>query len=178
MKYEINLLPPPALAERMNIIKKRRQKTIFWSVLVSCTILLSSYGAIWWGLQSLRNSVSDEIFSRNNDKASIIEGVQKLNKEIVLLDQRVSSYTVWTAHIPDIVLAAPQGILISRLELVEETETFVVTGTATHGSAVVVYQLALEQLPWVDRVVAPLQNFARAPEAKVTFTIFHKKPTP
>lgn len=178
MKFEINLLPPSALADRMEKIMRRREKTIFWSVFVSCAIVLMSYASIWWGLLSLRDSVVHETFSRNDTIATVAEDTKKVNREIGLLDQRIHSYSLWTARIPDVVLAVPQGILISRLELVEATETLVVTGTAVNGSEVVAYQAALEQLPWVDHVVAPLQNFARAPDAKVTFTIFHKKPSP
>lgn len=176
MKYEINLLPPAALEARMAKVQSHRKRTIFLAFLVACVIVFLSYGGVWWALRSLKGTVSDDVFLQNKDKEVITDAVKKVNREIVLLDQRINSYTQWTAHIPDIVLAAPAGILISRLELVEESETFVVTGTASQGSAVVLYQAALERLPWVEYVVAPLQNFARAPDATVTFTIFHKKP--
>ncbi|MEK7499455.1 MAG: hypothetical protein AAB649_02520 [Patescibacteria group bacterium] len=175
MKYEINLLPPRALLARMEKIKKRRVEIMFFAFFVSCFIVFISYGAIWWSLLLLQGTVPDEILLRSKDRVTIRDESVSLNKEIALLDTRVASYTLWTSHIPDVVLAAPNGILISRLELVEETESLVVTGTAARGSEVVAYQAALENLPWVDTVVAPLQNFARAPEAKVTFKITHKK---
>lgn len=175
MKYEINLLPPKALAVRMGKIKKRRVEIIFFAVFVACFIVFISYGAIWWSLLLLQGTVPDEILVRNKDRISIRDASVNLNKEIELLDKRVASYILWTSHIPDIVRAVPTGILISRLELVEETESLVITGTSARGSEVVAYQEILESLPWVDTVVAPLQNFARAPEAKVTFKITHKK---
>ncbi len=162
----------------MEKIKVHREVALFTATLTSCFIILLVYGAMWWGLHSLQQSFTDQILSQNKDRATIAERTKEVNREIALLDSRIASYTLWTPHIPDVVLAAPKGIQISRLELVEETETLVVTGTASQGSDVVAYQAALEQLPWVDHVVAPLQNFARAPQAIVTFTIFHKKAAP
>lgn len=175
MKYEINLLPPDAISARMEKIQVRRETTLVMASLASCLIILFAYGAMWWSLRILQQSFTDQIVLQNKDRTTIAERTKEVNREISLLDSRIASYTLWTPHIPDVVLAAPKGITISRLELVEETETLVVTGTASQGSEVVAYQAALEQLPWVDHVVAPLQNFARAPQAFVTFTIFHKK---
>lgn len=175
MKYEINLLPPDAIAARTQKMWQRRGNALFLALLLSCVIILASYGAIWWGLTSLQQSFTDQIVSQNKDRATIIEQSREINREIGLLDSRIASYTLWTSYISDVVLAAPSGIRISRLELVESPETLVVTGVASQGLDVVDYQTALEKLPWVDHVVAPLQNFARAPQATVTFTIFHKE---
>ncbi len=176
MKYEINLLPTQALVERQDNLKKRRERSLFFAALVACCIVLLSYGAIWWGLRSLQVSVADQIVSQNKDRTAITEQITQVNGEVGELNSRIASYTLWTSHIPDVLLAVPQGVLISRMELVEDQETLVITGTASHGSEAVAYQSALEKLPWVERVVAPLQNFARAPQATITFTIFHKKP--
>lgn len=178
MKYEINLLPPGARTGRLQTIHDRREATFFWTIVVSGGIVLLSYGAIWWSLHSLQGSIADQLLSQNKDRTSVMERTKEVNKELGLLDARVGSYTLWTSRISDVLGVLPGGILVSRIELVEKPETLVVTGKASQGSEVVEYQAALEKLPWVDHVVAPLQNFARSPEATVTFTIFHKKPFP
>lgn len=175
MKDEINLLPPSALAERKDSMRARRERALIVAVASACGIVLLTYGAIWWALYSLQASFTDQIVLQNKDRTAIIDRSREINREAALLDSKTSSVTRWTSRIPDVLSSVPNGILISRLELVGDPETLVVTGTASEGSAVVVYQSALEKLPWVDRVVAPLQNFARSPEATVTFTIFHTK---
>jgi hypothetical protein len=176
MKYEINLLPAVALDKRLEKVRKRREVRFLFATILSCSMVLISYGAIWWGLGLLESSLASQLVSRSKDRVSITERSREVNSKVVLLDNRIASYNLWTAHIPDVLFAVPGGIFVSRLELVEDPETLVVTGTASQGSEVVEYQTALEKLPWVDHVVAPLQNFARSPDAVVTFTIFHKKP--
>ncbi|HLC49198.1 MAG TPA: hypothetical protein VJI96_02325 [Candidatus Andersenbacteria bacterium] len=175
MKYEINLLPPSALVERQGIIIKRRERLMFSAVMLSCGIILMSYGAVFARLTFTQDSVADQIDWQNKDRDTIEEQIKKLNRDIVSLDVRVSSYAAWTTRIPDVVVSAPNRIKISRIELIESPETLVITGTALEGSDVIAYQEALEKLPWVDHVVAPLQNFARSPESTIVFTVFHKK---
>ncbi len=175
MKYEINLLPPKAIAFRKENIIGRRERKLFIAVMASCVIVLVSYGIVWMMLTLSRDSYIEQIASQNRDQVSIVEQSEALNTDIARLDAHIATHIAWTSYIDDVVTLLPNGIRISRIELVEMPETLVITGSATTGSAVVEYQEALEELEWVDRVAAPLQNFARAPEATIEFTIFHKK---
>ncbi|MDA1168967.1 MAG: hypothetical protein O3A36_01355 [bacterium] len=176
MKDDINLLPPGAQATRRERVKVRRERSFSIAAVCACLFILGVYGVIWWHLKNAKSSIEDQIIIQNKDRITISEQNKIFNTSITEIDSRIADVTLWTAYISDVVSSVPKGILISRIELVEEPETLVVTGTASLGSSVVEYQRALEALPWVDRVEAPLQNFARAPKAIAVFTIFHKKP--
>lgn len=176
MKDEINLLPPDALSARKQRVLMRRERALFVAIVCAFLFILGGYGGTWWYLHGIKNSLEDQIMSQNKDRTSITEQNEAFNKDISTIDSRIGGFTLWTAHLPDVIGVVPKGILVHRIELVENPQTLVVTGTASLGSDVVEYQTALEKLPWVDHVDAPLQNFARAPEAVVVFTIFHKQP--
>ncbi len=174
MKREINVLSPQAKARRENAIYLRRERSIVVALSISLVVILASYGAIWWVFFSLHQDLSDQIVMQTQDQSEILKEIRALNREVGVLDSRIASYTLWTERIEDVLAAVPSGILVSKLELSENPAALIVTGSASQGSEVVAYQSALEALPWVDRVVAPLQNFARFPTATVVFTIFQK----
>lgn len=176
MKEEINLLPPDVLSIRKERVLIRRERAISLAVAYALLLIIGSYGGIWWYLDEVKNSFENQITLQNKDRTTITEQNKAFNKDIEAIGSLIAGFTLWTSRLPDVVGAVPKGILITRIELVEKPETLVVTGTASRGSDVVEYQAALEKLSWVDHVDAPLQNFARAPEAIVVFTIFHKKP--
>lgn len=174
MKREINLVSPQARNERLELITLRRERAIAAGIFLAFGIVAASYGAIWWTFYSLEQSLSDQIVLQSQDQSELEAGIRSLNREIGLVDSKIAGYTLWTERIAEVIAVVPDGITLLQFALVENPETLVVTGNASDGSEVVAYQDALEQLPWVDRVIAPLQNFARFPSATVTFTIFQK----
>ena len=175
MKDEINLLPPSAQADRKMRVLLKREQSILSAIVCSFLFILGGYVGIWWYLDGVKDSFEDKIMLQNKDRTSITEQNKAFNKDIAAIDSRIAGFTLWTPHLPDVIGAVPKGILVHRVELVENPQTLIVTGAASLGSDVVAYQAALEKLPWVDHVDAPLQNFARSPEAIVVFTIFHKQ---
>ncbi|MEO6077764.1 MAG: hypothetical protein ABIP54_03185, partial [Candidatus Andersenbacteria bacterium] len=174
MKSEINLLPQQARDDRMNSVKYHRIRIILVTVFGVLTLILASYGIAWRSNMVLRDSLNDRLVSQNKDRVDVQKEISALNIQINAMDKKIAEHPRWTIHIPGALQVVPLGIVITKVELGDTPSTLKVTGRAVSGDVVVVYQAALQKLSWVDHVDAPLQNFARSPEATVTFTIFRK----
>lgn len=174
MKAEINLLPTEIKDARIRMIKHRRIGMILGSVIVGLLIVVMSLGFVWWTNNLLRAALNDRLSSQNKDRADIEQHIKALNGQLATMNQRITAHPRWAIHMQDVLRAVPKGIVITKFELTENPSTLQITGKAASGALVVTYQNALQALPWVDYVDAPLQNFARSPEATVTFTIVRK----
>lgn len=174
MKKEINLLSPEALSDRMSRIARARVRAIADALIVGLILVVCSYAAAWYALSSVRDTVGNDISADTGKTAEVERSIRSTNAILAAVDSRIAQEPLWSPVIPDVLLAAPSGIAIKKIELTENPRTLVVIGKATKGSLVVQYQRVLEELPWVDHVVAPLQNFAVSPDATVTFTIVRK----
>jgi Tfp pilus assembly protein PilN len=174
MKSEINLLPEVARNARMELVKYRRIQATLLTVLGALILILASYGIAWRSSLVLRDSLDDRLVSQYKDRVDVQKGIVALNAQIHAVDKKITTHPRWTVHIPDVLKAVPAGIVITKVELSENPSTLKVTGRALKGDIVVAYQDALQKLQWVDHVDAPLQNFARSPDATVTFTVFRK----
>lgn len=174
MKKEINLLSPEALSDRMSRIARARVRAIADALLVGLILIVCSYAAAWYALSSVRDSVGNDTAVDTGKTVEVERSIRSTNAILAAVDSRITQEPFWSSVIPGVLLAAPAGIAITKIELTEDPRTLVVVGKATKGSLVVQYQRLLESLPWVDHVVAPLQNFAVSPDATVTFTIVRK----
>lgn len=174
MKTEINLLSPDAKKNRIIGIRTRRINAITDALLVCLVLAVCSYGAAFWTLSSIGTSLDKNVASDIEVSAETKQRIRDINAIIAVVDDRITKDPLWSPLISDIVARVPSGISITTLQLTETPQTLLLVGKATRGSAVVQYQRELEKLSWVERVDAPLQNFAVSPNATVTFTIFRK----
>lgn len=174
MKTEINLLSPQAKNDRQHTIFAHRIRAIMDAIFVCAVIVVVSYAAAYGALRTMGNSAHQNGLTEERERAEINQKIQDINAMIAIVDDRITQEYLWTPLIPDIVRLASPGITIVKIELTENPQTLILTGRASRGSVVVQYQRSLEKLPWVDHVVAPLQNFALVPDAVAIFTIFPK----
>lgn len=175
MKYEINLLSPQAKADRIGRMKMKVIHALMNAVIVCLVFIACSYAIGYWALSAIERSVVQRALSHEAGRAEIERAIRDIQNTIAAVDTKVSQSTAWSPLIPDIVTALPAGVRITSIELKESPPTISVVAKATAGSAVLQYQRALEALPWVGNVVAPLQNFAVYPNAAAVFTISRKE---
>lgn len=174
MKTEINLLSPDAKRERITHVRARRVMSITVATVFALALVASSYGVAFWALSVIHASVSADMIVSGQKTQEIMQGIRANTAIITAVDNRLRQESPSAGLVSDIIGAIPPAISILTLEFTEKSQAFVLTGKTTQGSSVVQYQRALEKLSWVDRVIAPLQNFAVSPEATVTFTIIRK----
>ncbi len=174
MKSEINLLSPQAKTDRMHRIRTRRINAISDTLLICVVLITCSYGAAFWALTKISASVDQRADANQEEEKRMEHEIRDINGLFLAVDTHISQESLWTPLIPDVLREIPPEISITKLQLSETPRAISLVGKATQGSAIVQYQRSLEKLPWVDHVVAPLQNFAIAPDASVTFTIFRK----
>ncbi|MCE9642916.1 MAG: hypothetical protein K8Q97_01180 [Candidatus Andersenbacteria bacterium] len=174
MKSEINLLSPEARTARMALVARHRLQSLLTALFALCMIVLIAYGASLEANIIIRNSLDTRLQEQGKNRSDVEKSISSLNVVIQAMDRRITTNPRWAIHIQELFAAVPTGIKVTKLELTENPEALVVTGKAINGDVVVQYQHALESLPWVDHVDAPLQNFAQSPDAIAVFTIVRK----
>lgn len=174
MKKEINLLAPEAREKRTILLKQHKMEGVLSVCVATCMVILVAYGVIWQSNRIVVDSLDTRLLEQGKVRAVIEQDIAKINTIIHAMDKRVTTNRRWAVRIPEILEKVPTGIKVMKLELQEKQSSLVITGKAINGDVVVQYQHALSELPWVDHVDAPLQNFARSPDAVVTFTIIRK----
>ncbi|MEK7557095.1 MAG: PilN domain-containing protein, partial [Patescibacteria group bacterium] len=75
-------------------------------------------------------------------------------------------------HLKDVVGALPPEARLEILSLGNDELT--VRGVSNSRTAVLDMERALKALPWVERVDAPLQNFAAGGKGEFSFTLRRK----
>lgn len=178
MKLEINLLSPEAKKARMRLVWNRRVNAIGDALLICIVLVACSYAASFWALSEIRASLAQRADTNKEDVRAAERSIRESNALFSAVAGRIAHESLWTPLISDIVRIVPSEISITKLQLLENPRALSLVGKTTQGSAIVQYQRELEKLPWVDRVVAPLQNFAVTPDATVTFTIYRAQEAP
>lgn len=174
MKSEINLLPYEARILRMERVLHARIIQVLSACIYAVSIVFAVCVSVLWINQFILTSLDDRLVLQGKSRAEIAKEIKKINTLTATMTSRIDAKSRWLVHMPDVLTAVPSGMVITKIAFIEKPESLQITGKSTKGSLAVVYQKALEGLSWVDHVNAPLQNFARAPEATVTFTIIKK----
>ena len=174
MKPEINLLSPEARGLRMALIAAHRVNKLLYAILGGLAVVLMVYGASWWANKIILSSLDNRLLQQGKERVEIEQSIRSLNSTVQAIDARITANPRWAIHIQDVLTVLPSGIQIMKLELSESQSVLLITTKAASGDVGVQYQHALEAVGWVDHVDAPLQNFARSPEAIATFTVFRK----
>lgn len=174
MKSEINLLSPEARDARMQKVIQHRMHAILTACITGAVIIFISYGVAWWINDMMLGSLDDKLMIQGKGKAEVERDTRSFNTLVQAMNTRITSNHRWAIHIQDVLDAVPPGVAVMKFELTENPSVLIVTGKANSGDLAVKYQNLLSKLHWVDHVDAPLQNFARSPDAVVTFTVFRK----
>lgn len=178
MKNEINLLPQVIQRARMTRIYNRRIHRIANSILVAVFLVVLGQGASILAVkQSLANIVSKVDVSDSQGRQDNRQ-VATDNELITEVKKRLDGQPAWSTKVGSVLQAVPDNFSVLELRADTDTHKLTITASTTSRVAGIVYEKALNALPWVQTVDAPLQNFALSDKNEVTFHIYTKEVTP
>jgi len=175
MKEDINLLPKQLIISR----ERRAYLFGFGRLLQRVAFLLVAiilgeaivYGAYYYVDRTLEKSWSAQVQSLNATQEA-----QRINDLLAIVDNTRKQFISWSLFIEEIINNAPAEIIISRLEVKEKLGALEIDGAASRRASVLEYKNVLAGLSWVERVEAPLQNYAVGPEAGFSFSLIIDQP--
>lgn len=171
----LNLLPP---VERQRLRLRQRERRVVRSVvLVILSLLfvtgLAHLGAVWMeertkDLQTAQipGGSPTPLVALRSEIAERAGFVQTLLNE--------QAYT--PRVLPALLEVTPPAVQLTQLKFDATTGLIELTGKGQSRSDVLAFRAAIEQLPTVTRVVAPLSNLAQRTAIDFTFTINLVKP--
>lgn len=175
MKTDINLLPPAALTLRRQRLLLTTIGSIARHLIVSLGIAVLIIGAeaavTWFNVRALTTTERAA-----DNQAEITRRIEELNRTITVVDTWFAQRPVWTPQVTDTINVKPSTITITGLESPEDQgNQLIIRGIFHQRQDVTTYRRALEGLPWVERVEAPLSNFTTGDDLEFSFTVHRKK---
>lgn len=174
MKEQINLLPPLAKHERLGRLYRQRLAYLGRRALIGFMIVWVVMAGIFWWVRQRQRELEALARTQTRDGGEVFREVARVNELMSVINQRVGQHPDVTPLLDDIVRTLPPGARLTVLALQANTGGLVVRGTSPSRGGVLDMQRQLEALPGVERVEAPLQNFAVDSSGEFSFTLFRK----
>lgn len=177
MKREINLLPPAFQLQRRHIQYARGARGLLRHVAAGVfgvgVIVAATYGTLRLIAADLTMRAPDTTQATNEAEAKIIEA----NELLAAIESRQAASVLWTESVREILPNMPDELTLTQIS-VDEKQNLSLTGVARSRDSVVEFEQILRELPWVQRVDAPLQNFATGGTAKFILVVTRKSTAP
>lgn len=175
MKEDINLLPPLALFSQTRQLYWRQAQRLALLVIGWLVLGLVIMGVSWYlALENMRtNGINKNDAVDTN--SLVMEEVKEANQILRVAQSWMNSWRSVVDQVPAIAEEAPAGVEISSISYSEEDDALTVKGSSSTRDKVLEYQENLQLLEFVDKVEAPLSNFASGVKMSFSFTIWLKK---
>lgn len=174
MKDQINLLPPLAKRERMQRLFRRRLRYIARRGLLGLVVIWMTLAGVGWMTWQRHQEMAAAMAAQNQNGGEVFQEVAHVNELMNVIEAWVAAHPAVTPFLDDIVRTLPAEARLTVLALQAEGGGLVVKGVSPSRGAVLDMQRKLEGLPWVERVEAPLQNFAVDSRGEFSFTLFRR----
>lgn len=176
MKEEINLLPPPLQRTRRHRLYVMRLGHVLHRLVLATffvTLVLSSMYLVLWYIKAQKYS----LISSTQSDAAVEQQTQEVNTLLNAVHQRLTTYQYTSPLIEQLLQVMPSAVRLTAVSLEEKNGQIVLQGISSDRAAITGYEKSLRELPWVDKVEAPLRNFATGQRTPFTLTLTRKQPS-
>ncbi len=171
MKDEINLMSPGTKRARVRWLYGKRLRYLARRIVFVWLALLGVLAGSFWHITQRQRAVISQLAERQVDEGRLTQQVQEINNVLALVRARAEEHPAWTPMIDDILRLTPASVRLEVLALPVGGPGLLVRGISASRAAVVEMQAGLEKLPGIQRVEAPLQNFAAGGNNEFSFTL-------
>lgn len=178
MKDEINLLPPSTQLLRRRRLYLLRTGQIFRRIEIVVVLLAVVLGISWFFLRSHGASVAEKIDQTSLDEQKVIKDVQTTTELVTTVHRHLETYPAWMPLVKSALEIMPADVKVTTLTIHDQNRTLAIQGIFTEREAVSRFQDDVRGLPWVEKVEAPLSNFATGTETGFSLTITRKANLP
>ncbi|MEX1997966.1 MAG: hypothetical protein WEA04_04840 [Candidatus Andersenbacteria bacterium] len=174
MKEEINLLPPAFQKLRRRRIYLVRigelMRRIDFVIILIGIVFVALYGALF----SLQANLERKLAAAGTTEQSTEERVRSVNELLTAVHSRTVPVLPWMPGVGQIIQLLPPSIVLTELRLDEVKNVLTIQGIFSDRQAIVKFEQEVAALPWVEKVEAPLRNFATGEKTEFTFTVTRK----
>lgn len=171
---DINLLPKPLRVARLRRIYWSRVGKLLNRIYVLLVIIIILQIVIWLAFNSIFRSLQLASDQGGATESNVVGQVAEINRLLVGVDGAAKELAPWTLQVDEMLELVPSGMQVTNVKVAKDTDIIVVSGAATAQEVQVDFKQRVEQLSWVQRVDAPLENFAVGPEAGWSFSIYRQ----
>ena len=173
-KTEINLLPPARHRRRVVYSYISHIGHVLRVLLLLTLMVLMVLVTTWLVNWSISRSYTAALAEGNGPEQGAVELVRAVNRTALKAAAWRIQHAAATEQLPDVMAALPADLHLTSLSYAEVDGTVTIKGVFTSRESLLAYQRALEELSWVERLEAPLKNFATGANSSFTFTLFRK----
>lgn len=166
----LNLLPP---IDRQRLRSQKRERELLRSALLVFLSLLVvtgfAYGAAIW--MEGRTAALQQVRTPGASATPLVSIRSEITERAGLVQGLLQGLTATPAVLSALIDATPSTVQLSQLTFDATTGTVELIGKGQSRSDVLAFRTALEQLPTVTRVEAPLSTLAQRTGVAFSFTI-------
>lgn len=173
-KDEINLLPDEHRDARLRRIMLKRVGGLLHRCIFILLITLTAFTVVYFVEIAKQRSRSSLLAAEIREGEDVSDEIRQANDLIRSVYDFSGSVDPWTVHVVDVLEGAPSTITITEFSVSAGTTALEVRGVARSRAAIVDFEKTLSELAWVERVEAPLKNFATGVESEFSFTVYRQ----
>lgn len=174
MKEEINLMSPEGKRARLRFLMRKRLTYLGRRAALIWVLLWVVLGSVFWLTRERQRVVAAQLSRQTETDLGIAAEAADVNELMGAVVRWVDEHPAWTPLLAEVVQATPDEVRLEVIAVQPAAAGVLVKGVSASRAAVVEMQQRLERLPWVEKVEAPLQNFAAGPQSEFSFTVFRK----
>lgn len=171
-KEEVNLLPPPARRARVLWLYRKRFASINHRIIISILLIYAALGIVFAVTWQSKQEMGQVVDPGAEESQNLQDEVKATNRLITAFHQEFTRHQDWTSLVEGLVQVMPPQIELMALEVKEETQALEIRAVATSRTAVLDFQRIAEGLPGIERVEAPLKNFAVGVDGEFSLVLY------
>lgn len=165
---DLNLLSP----ERQSMIKGRIFFSLIERIMVSLVLTVLLLSLTLLGMKIRLSDILSEVRSRqllSTEYVTVNKQIADLNRSVARIEKLQKEVIPSSLLIEDLATRAPEGIHISFLEFETVTRAVKITGHADTREALLLYEGALLESPYLTDLDSPISNLFEKTDLKFSF---------
>lgn len=151
----LNLLSPTKKHRLKSLIKFLFIKEYLEIFIFTVTILAIAHLGAWFILTRVTNDLSRSTLLINRDFSALNQNIRVSNKLIKAVFFSGNQFYPLAPRVAELFRLVPPGVNLTGLNINRVGGTVTISGLAATRDALISFQDALGQLPWIDSVSAP-----------------------
>lgn len=178
IKEDINLLPAYVKQLRIRLMYLSRLGRLLRWVMVLLLLFSGALAATWFGVRDVQRNVDQQLQSGDADRITPEQEVRGINQLLGSIHAHIRAHPPLSPRMAEVVRLMPVEAGLTAMSFDAATPSLLIDGISSRRSDIIEFQQALEALPWVEAVEAPLSNFATGTRGLFSFTIRFKNVSP
>lgn len=155
LALHLNLLPPSKKTKLQTLVHYLFIKELLEIIIFTIAVLATAELLGWLVLTESLRGLAESSLLVNGVLSKQNESVKQLNKVIKQVTKAGEGYSPITPKLLELISRMPNDIQLNTISIQRSDHTVALSGIATTREALLRYQNAMDNIPWLEKIPAP-----------------------